>query len=630
MFKQILKANDLRKIISLKPGLCYLSYSMSDEQEQHVRRRIGLKERSMDSFWTEFDNFRELKRDTLKKTNRLAHQDDLIKSLYYCKSVEHLLTLVRPYLVNDSSIDSDAPKSLPRNENRIEPDHLEMVYNQFRLLYHEPKFGSKQSLDKFCQTLKESSEFECLQHQTVHLIEELSTACLIDALYAFTRILNQDPQSKFVRGVIKQLDARLNVLTLDETADCLEILNRYQINSFERNPTELNQDLPQFTRSLAEAAKRRLMSNHSGELQTILRYFFIFLNPHNDPTYKMVINLAKRLCSPDVKFDFKQSVMLLRIIKINHLFMEESKACVQDKLFIELMNKLISKCNSSIFDTLNSERKPKDFDFYLMKIHDFINPINYDFSNFYDKRLIRLLGDFLIEHLDDAENYKHLLYNLVYNYSKFFTFDERLLKLLYELCCENERLVPKIAVSNFYYLFSRYRLPFVDHERLATKLLLNASDYETMDYYKRNPLKVLCQLILNDVADQRLLIYFDAAADKLDDAFYARISFNQYKEIALARVHLKASKTHETLKRQIEQKLDRAVKNIIQMNRRPRISDAFIRINNKLQSNAYLSNGVFIYPVGIYDRNIQNLIALPHLSFFQEIDRLPLTDNQEM
>lgn len=638
MFKQILRTSVLSKVVSLNRCLRHSSsfpWSDCDEPIQSVRKRINLRERIIDS--VELDNLKEFRRSTLDRIDRLTYQGDhLIKSVHCCNSIQHLLTLIEQHLTTETD---DADDSRPTPKIELRPEHLEMIYGKFRQLFCELKFRpDKRFVNEFYQTLNDS-EFESFVHQTSGLIGSLSPACLIDVLYTVALILNQDPESAQLRAVIEQLNVKLNRLSLAEIVDCLEIIERYQIGPLEGDHQTDEKYLLQFKWNLLESARPRLMASSvdSLTLPLINRYLSIFHKPSNDPTYETLLYLVNTLGAPQVKIDFEQSVMLLRRIKTNHLFVRQYQDRVREDLFIKSMNRLIFKCNSTIFEQLSRRASREEFSLYLIKIHDFINPINYLFPDFYDCRLINLLAEFLVENLDSDANYRNLAYNLVHNYSKFYILDERLLKLLYTQCCETEKFLPRIAVSNFYYLFSKYRLPFVDHTLLATKLLLNPSDQhhfgtnQVMDYYKTNPLKILCHLILNDVTDERLLIYFSEATSKLDRTYCQQIPFSQFKELVLAKAHLNLSRLNIDLRGQIMAILERIMHQISMVRRRPNISYNFIRINSRLQSNAFLSNGIFIHPVAIYDRRIKNLVPLNDFrAFFEEFDRIPLTDNQEM
>ena len=106
-------------------------------------------------------------------------------------------------------------------------------------------------------------------------------------------------------------------------------------------------------------------------------------------------------------------------------------------LFPRILSDLIDKCNATICDEFAKQSiGEEDFEIYL-KLHKSIDSINREFPNFYDERTFKLLMPFLI---DKTENKMEILddffiFNLVKNYSNFGIYDERMLKLVYNLLC---------------------------------------------------------------------------------------------------------------------------------------------------------------------------------------------------
>lgn len=628
MFKPNLKLNNLTRIVQFDRFLA--SGNLFDEEV--IKKRIALKERSIKSTDRLNNHLNNLKIKSINKsTSNSSFNLDQITD-----ESRTVLNLISSYLNDWSTKD----QLLDPEFKKIRNNQIEFIYDKIKRLY----FESKESENEFIELLKSSTEFQKLLDHTGRLANELSTNCLIDLLRIVTLILNKDPRNVIVRNTIQILKSKFDCLKHHEMLSCLEIINQYQVNPYENNYLmQSNQDyLLNFYYALLQLVKQEIRKNKldANDFELIIRHFSFFLNSDgSDLDFEMVNFLTELLLSNKIDLNFKKSVLILRIIKLNHLSYKENTYFGKKENDLLPLSRLVDKCNSIVYKTLSSENSDLslDLNYYLVNIHDFVNPL-FDFDRFYDPQILDLLAPYLIDKLRSGENYVNFIFNLVSNYSKQHVYHEVLLKFFYDLWSKDVKLVPKVAVVNYYYLFSKYRLPFVDITLLANKFLLNTSGYynnnnkNTTDFNKKNTFKILCELILYDVTDERLLIYFDKSTDKVDREFFRERTNRLYKELALSKVYLiMFSKLNANIKSKLLTKIEKSLNTISDLNRKPMIRFKFLRFNSKIQSGAFLSNGIHLDKIVIYDKALRNLIPLTEFKdHFDKIDKIPLNKDQEL
>lgn len=537
---------------------------------------------------------------------------NLIDKLNNCNHSYDLFKLIRP-LISD-----------------LNSDQLNYVYKKILSMTKNDRLLGKDKKQITRSTLLERSN---------ELIDQLNSRCLIN-LFQILYHIDYDTKSEIVINTLQTLKSRLNDLKFEELVDCLEILHHYSTST--SKPTD---QLFKFNYEFIVHSKNRILNENKfdyTDIDSMVTCFYIFLVTQNDPNCEVKRELAEQFLSPETKMNFNQSVELLKRIKMSSILSnenilspyEKNKEIIsryeKQKLFSTVLIKLIDKCNEIIYELLKTSPTNKKLEYFLNRIHDKTVNINYEFQSFYDERLIKHLAYYLCSNYKNGN--KHIVYNLFLNYSKFKVFDMRLNKFIYQLYHTDEEF-RSIGDIKFYFALSKFRLPFVDHENLVSKMFAETSiNFLKSIDHKVNRVKLLSELILNDVKNEDVFEFLDKLTDHLDNKFYVNITFNHYSKLALAKVYLKMfSELNNDLKSRIEHKIDLLIQGITTTNKRLTISSKFIRVNEKLQANGFLSNDLHINTFGIFDRSIGDLLPMTdYVDFFRKIDRIPLNEDQEL
>ena len=544
-----------------------------------------------------------------------------------CDTVEDWLSTIRPQLAE------------------LSPDELNTIYvRMMRLFRRQKETMPADTLLECKKELTKSPDYWQLIDRTKDSMSELTNVALINLLRWFS-MTGESMQSPLYLDTCDELHGRVNrsELSAGELVEALFVMH------FHVNGPFADQQLVQAARSMLLQGKR------IDDVDTITKCIFLFLMPDYDEQYLATKRLIRRLLSPKVQLNFRQSVLLLRRIKqsseLNSVeirrnqvaknyqtYTKEGRINRRKKTssvvqhFPKKLAGLIDKCNAVIHRQLTEEPTSENFDFFLSRLHDSVDPINHEFTNFYPLNLLAPVRDFLLtsnaESANGQRRYDLVLYNLITNYYKMSKFDEALLRRLYEVVCSSEQLRSELAdPAIFYYLISNHRLPWVQHDLLAGRLFGDLCKSESK--LSTTAARLLSELILNDVQDERLLDY---VCDQIRNLSSYRVSSNEYKKVALARVYFSMFGQPKSV--QLKQKIDRKLNQIIfdYAGNKPKLSEKYIRYaDSKVQKNGFLSNGMYVKGFGIYDRQEADFVSLAdHEKYFTRIDRMPIKEHQEL
>lgn len=617
MLRTFLKPQNLRRVISLSNYARGCATNSQPVDANAVKRRTNLVAQSGEL------NALAKPASVAKSTSSL---DNLIKNVNDCKSLSSLFELIKPHLAE------------------LTDTHLNVIFTKLNDLFFDSSMFDRQRVLKSKQTLQNSPVFKSLMDRTNRLVNKLCTSTLLSLLHTFS-LAALDPQFVVVKRTISELNSRLDVLEQNAVIECAKQLHYYLGICF-------TEQLFKFNGRVLQTLQRDLQINRIDptNIKKTTNFWFIFLKPENDPRFEVAEYMAKRLLSPDVKLCFKQAVLLMRKIKLNHYLYRErlNKPEYQRmrgiyykqvelefnrrNLFPRILADLMDKCNSVICETLGSEEATEqDFGYFLSKLHDFTDDINHEFPNFYEPKILQFVVPYLIANIENNARLKAFIFELVQNYTKFNIFDDKLIKFTYDLFLSDEKL--RINGSPIFFILSKYRLPFVDHRHLS-KVLFNFST-QIRQSTKMNPLRVLSELILNDVEDENLFGYLNDIVDNLTDEYYQSFkSINQFKQISLARHHLSIKNwLKDGLKAKLQNVLDQAIYSLSIFNKKPKISYRLYFADQRFLSNGYLSNGVCLDTFAIYDSLRAELIPMTRSlvdSFKHRVDKIPRIEGQEM
>lgn len=568
------------------------------------------------------DNLNQLVEKSKEETVKLVHQpklnsnENLEHNLKQCESLEKLLNLIELNLFEFKS-----------NELRI-------VFNQLRQIIFLLNYRKISSLKESVQKLLESPIFNSLLRHANDLIDELDQRCLIE-LFDLIFTIRLDPNNEIMKNTLNRLINHLDHFQLDDFTLCLRTID------LNMNYMKSNYQIIEFKQNLLMSAKNRILEHQFNfkEVDTMINFLFRFLDPNNDPKFQVTNHLIRLLLSSEVKIEFKQSVRLLNKIQISHsLFTQKyrrtNSRTDQTNICPRNLEQLIEKCNLTILDKFNSEPTKRDnFIFYLSKIHAKTVSLQYQFKNIHDEQLFEPLTEFVLKNHQIMDI--NLIGCLIRNYSKIYRYDERLLKLIYKLLfSERLRNDKQFNLDNIYYLLSQYRLPFVDHQELLSKILFNFSNEFRSMRKITNKIYLLIELVLNDINDKKMLDFLcEGSSNNTGQRTIGTLEIYDYKRIALAKVYLSLFSQLKDIdfKLKIKKRIDQYHNQFLEMNRRPNISHKYIKIDSRLSINGYLSNGIYLDSFAIYDKQKNDLICLKQFrNYFDKIDQIKIEDGQEL
>lgn len=551
---------------------------------------------------------------------------DRLKELYECESMPAML------------------KWIETNIFRIKIDELSEVYAAINQLIFNLKRKNRvyKSLDGSLHMLRESQTFKLLLTHTDRFLTEFDEQQLASLFETF-QWQGLNPRRPIVGKVIRLLSDRLNRLHLTDQTDLNEIVKCLKICHHYKQSSQ-SADLQAFYEQLIEIATQKIMHSEFdlNDVQHFDELFLIFLAPAHAPDYQVVTYLSNLILSREIVLDYRVSVLILKQLLLAYSSIyndspkdpEIRKRLERGELYPRVLAKLINHCNETICKTINmnslNKSEEQNWNFHLTRVHAGTIPITKEFENFYDSRLLDPLVQYVLQWFDTHDRVKYLAINLALNYSHAGYYNEALLKFCYEYYWSaNDRFRSNQNPRQIYQLFSKVRLPFVNHRRFSTELLFNFSDefYRMIASNPFNPIMILSSLILNDVFDERLFVYLNASIRSRKCPIFA---VDIYKQLALARNYLMLFGDWTTLKLETADLLNdvMAQSNIIS---KPPVAPGKLQKLETIRPNAYLSNGIYVDSFAIFDRTSKDLISLePYTDLFYQIDCIPPKKDQQV
>lgn len=528
-----------------------------------------------------------------------------------------------------------SPESLNHLLDSIKPALPELEEHQFAIVYEALNDQARilkerriiMSLYKFGELLRESSGFAALLNQTNSKIEEINAKSL-RTVFKFLRRVSQNPDSEIIRNVTEQIGKRLDELNLDLVSESLLNANLYS------RDFPASGQLWRFRASLLENCRRRILNDElepNNFKQLNILFFNFLINCQNGQAFDMLDRLTRTLLS-DFELDFSRSISLLSSIISSLRGTREEK-----EQYPAILSELIEKCNSTVYETLKADPEATDnYYAYLDLVHRHRSRLYSEFPNFFDPKLLDLLGPLLTREHEASRKGRRpiLILNLVHNYSNVNTFNEKLIEFTSQLICNGAIPLNRLRVTD-YFMLSKYRFPFVNYQQLLNVLKSSHRflySLKTRDRYQA----LLCDLILNEVNDPGMLSYLNQSMSYRPDEpiFQSRtVRLLNYERTVLARVVLSmfGQMEDKELEAKVKRTLQRRFHQLCIGEHRAHISVKYLSVDSRLQHPCYLSNGVLIDVFGIYDKSIGDLVPLEQFrSKFEEVNSIPLTASQEL
>lgn len=538
-----------------------------------------------------------------------------------CTDVTDLFDLIKPHL------------------NRLNNSQIAATCDKLNSLYYEAR-RQKGEMVKYQKIVNSSPVFRAFMNHLNYSLVNLEANCLVSVLHTFS-ILHQDPSTQIVRNTVQLLKGLLSQVNLKDVTRCLFVLDTYM----QHIPTR-SKMLYSFNKELTLFAKHLVLTSQyeAHDIDAISRLYFIFLKTENDLDQAAIQHLTESLLNPEIRLTLRNSVKLLRRIKQNHIDFRAKKLKGEvdkdtdhkyrkNELYPKILGQLIEKCNSAIYEALYLEQSDDDLHFYFVNIHDCVDTLNFEFPHFYDERLTNFLVPYLLRVAEQKNYYKYFVYYLAQNYDKHLVYDEALLHFVYETYCSNEMFRAKVDFTQFYSFISKYRLPFIDHHRIASAAFDSNYFFHSSTKFGYNSLKVLSKFLLNDVTDEKFLINLANKVPCIEPRYLRSLSMREYKQFSVARSYLSVFDivSNSSLKTKLDYSLGVAFRNIIELNRKPPITEMYFEIDSRLQRSGYLSDGLLFDAFGIYDKSTNSLLSLTkYTQYFNAIELIPLNENQEM
>lgn len=539
-------------------------------------------------------------------------------------------------------------------------DQVERIYKRLFNLFTRSMIKLKEHnhapLQRFSKAVRQSTVFKRLLHRTVKLNDQLSDECLL-IVFRFFNSINLRPHSNSLVVILNRLLDRSNDFKLDQLSGFLNTLNNYTANvlntrrSSKSNSDESEDDLSaNFFSNLTElcfkTAKNRLLNNElePNDVKLTIAYYRLFLTTEDE---EMINFLTERLLADAIQFDFALSIQLLNSIR------GATNTKLRKSNWTNDLNpdvRLIEKCNLAIINTLTSFSSPsasgsgkiqfgnlpkdeetneldKMIAIYLNKLHDRQDDSAFNLEAINDRKILDLIAPILVEKQKLIRPHmKYSIFNMLVNYSRFRIYDESQLKLFYDLLCKDKKMRSNLGLKMFSILHI-FRLPFVDYGHLS-KLILDEIAFEDPN---RLPIVILLravsEFILNDVNHRRLIDCFDILLSRQHTGAF---SVGVKKHLNIARAYLAESSIID--KQRLEEKFDElfaknyslSIDEIFKV-----LDDDCLNIDTRLRVNAFLSNGLCLERLAIYDKSIDDLISLVDLKDHQ-VNKIPLNENQEL
>lgn len=577
-----------------------------------------------------------------------------------------------------SNDDSVVPKNRSANANEsvesfletidskipeLSRDELEAAHKKIFDLFHKSTGPTGPKRHHRARGLVESPVYEQLLAETVKRMRQFSVSNLVIVFQSVASFEYDKKQDPVIKETMRVLKSKLKELDLEQLFVCLNAAN-YNMRDLKllRGSKSGLVNMFKFSQDVLKETKRRILNrplSDAEQIEQILKHFHVFLRLLQFDE-EIIVHLAEFLCQSPVQLNYQKSVVLLGKIQKSYVMyvqMREKAAIsdlMQNKEFVATRNErrakwsafeflprqvigLIDECNRIICKSFRSHSSDRDLFFYLTLMHNVINPCNFELPNIYDQKILNdFLAPSLLQRLDAGRNDQKtnlLLLNLAYNYFMYQRCNERLLQLIYDLISRQPADWSRLpGIVHLFFVFTKFRLPFVNANRLA-ECILNPSDkgFQNEIGVKVVSLSLLTSLVLNDVNNEKLYDYLDKKIEKLSSQrFYESVRKGLFAKLTLARVYLSLSDgLRDSVKHRIEERLDEIIKNVKAVTNRQTLDSTFLQLNNTLQANGYLSNGLLLDAFVIYDKSTQKLVPLDGHDF-NRVDEIPLTSDQEL
>lgn len=544
----------------------------------------------------------------INEESTIYDEDELINKLYNRIDLSEFLIELKP------------------NIDELNPIRLSKIYDRLISLW----FNAKQEATndgylEFNRTILNSSTFQSLIDHSKQFIDLLNTRCLVNMLTLFS-LIKLDSNNELVKSVLTIIGSKLDELTTKEICDCLTAFHFYSGNLSSNS----SKHLLKLENNCLDKLSNKVLNNEIDpfNLYLILDLIESFSNDQLNRS-KEIVHLVKQLKANENRIFFDQAVKILRLVKDIRLITDEHRNQSLDNDFYELIN----SCNQKIYLNLFLEAEDDFFSYYLLKMHKGCDASKFYLPKFYEPRILKCVSEYLKNNPDRYN--RILIYNLVFNFSKFDIYNKRLIKYIYDLIREDKAFRSRLNCFQLFYLFSKLDLPFVNYNELANLVYdLNNQKVKEVIEQSANSIKVLIDLILKDVDNTKLFEYLIMVVGNLNPNLYTKMPYQQLEDILLAKGYLMMFGRLETkqLKLRVKNTLDKVIDNYLRKNPGPKIYSTYIRENNKLQRGVYLSNEIYLRNViAIYDSSIDDLISLDSFrDYFYCIDKLPLTRSQNL
>ena len=249
--------------------------------------------------------------------------------------------------------------------------------------------------------------------------------------------------------------------------------------------------------------------------------------------------------------------------------------------------------------------------------------------------MLVFLASYLIERINSGKLPLRYLYNVIKHFAKFNIYDERLLKLMNNILCTNQVRLNKQDILHFYFMLSNYRLPFVDPQHLTKQLFDLSREFKNSYEFKQLSVRLLAEFILNDVNNEDLFNYLIKTIENLDQKFLAYYRPGlRFKRVVLSKIYLSMfSNVYSKMKTRINKLMDQLIPKIYLDKRWKNVSIEYFKINDKIQKDAFLSNGLHLNTIAVYNKSCGGLVSLDkyqNLFLFNKIDQMQLNEDEEL
>lgn len=570
------------------------------------------------------NEYKNKKFDTINVDKELLN-DELILKVNNCDNISNLLTIIQ------DEIDQLTPKQL---------EFIFIRFNELCSISRQNKDDPENGYKEVIRITSVSSVFDRLLHRPFKISEDLNASILPVMLRTFQNF-NVDPGSKIVRQTLNRIYSKMSSLKFEELVQCLTVL--HLLSKDELATKKFNSLFHILLDEVKLMINNTDLKNQSPE---IIVQFIYLLNvlparsfKDNESQFDLINSLFNQLNPTYLKLEFKSAVRLLKSFKLFNILCNKknrSSKLTPKTRFPALYSKIVERCNTIIYEELSIEGSNEKFDFLLKFLHKNLDPSFFEFPTFYEYKLLSLLSYHLENEGLNRKNEQNAV-NLVRNYSKSDIYDEKLMKLIYGHAFTDDKFLRRTNRLVFFRIFNRIEFPFLDLQSLVSRIFNYPKKYEEDIMYKKgsssNLLTVLTSLIINDIHHDELYKFICNQLDRQDRSEYRYLKSKVLVDNCfLANAYLENFSTLQPdLKKTLSYKMKMVLNNLRSTNKLTKIDYSYFKVNNRLQHDAYLSNGIYVYLFGIYDKSTGDLVSLKdYTELFSKIDKIPLTENQQL